>query len=92
MDGGAGRDSNECGALPRNNKHFHIATGKTERAQVVELSRSGIRKLGKGLLFYSIFKLFFSTVRLFFLRGILIHETTLSPLGQFPVRGATELG
>lgn len=59
MDGGGGRDSNECGALPRHNKHFHIATGKTGRAEVLELSRSGIRKPGKGLLFHSIFKLLF---------------------------------
>lgn len=68
MDGGGGRDSNECGVLPRHNKHFHIATGKTEKAQVLELSRSGTGKPGKGLLFYSTLKLFL--VERFFFREV----------------------
>lgn len=69
MDGGGGRDSNECGVLPRHNKHFHIATGKTEKAQVLELSRSGTGKPGKGLLFYSTLKLFL-VERFFFFREV----------------------
>lgn len=60
---GGGRASNECGVLSRHNKHFHIATGKRERAQVVGLSRSDRRKSGKGLLFHSIMKYFSSQLR-----------------------------
>lgn len=47
-----GRDSNECGVLPRHNKYFHIATGKTERAKELELSRSSTRKPGEGFLVF----------------------------------------
>lgn len=61
--------SNECGVLPRHDKHFHIDTGKTERAHVLGLSRSGTRKSGKNLLFHNTFKQFLAQVVFFFLKS-----------------------
>lgn len=61
---GEGGDSNECGVLPRHDKHFHIATGKTER------DCQGQAQGNLGRVFYSTaLKQFLAQVGFFFFKS-----------------------